>query len=371
MDETERYLRGATRGLWGKEKKALRTELQGHIRIRTKELMVAGFSEAEAERQTLRELGAPGEVSRGMAGVYALQTVVKGAVLSSLLACAGLLTLQQAQAQVQGWFGSTPTTSGAAYLNVAQLNQELSRVGGSLSLAPVNAANGDLGRLNLPGSPLHSSSLQFWPGAVVRQDGQEYLHTLPFLLAMQNLGVPLKISGWKNPTLSAGNVKIEIQTDDWRVLSDLYTRTLPATARGPMWHIPMRNLEPDGTTDEATIRHSGLKAGHIYALVLPVFGQWWTQDLNGNRIEGQSGALNLAVNVLQAQQDGSATFRVYTMTKPFKLVGSEAQFQKMVAPYEHKLSYWTEDDPAPGLLLEMTGKFGPDAYKVLPPSAWK
>lgn len=99
------------------------------------------------------------------------------------------------------------------------------------------------------------------------------------------------------------------------------------------------------------------------------FTDWYVQDATGKRI--RSGSLKLAVNSVQADANGQATFRIYPATQPFKVVNTEAQFLRLTQPYLHNYAYWSDDDPAPALLLELTGKFGPDAYKVLPPGSWK
>ena len=366
MNDTERYLKGATRGLWGKEKKALRTELQGHIRIRTTELMTAGLNQQEAERQTLRELGAPQEVSRGMAGVYAFQTAVKGTLLTSLLACAALLSVQQVQAQVQGVFGNTGNNGSRAYINLAQLKQELARTGGNITL---KEEQGYMGILKFGAEPLKTYKMPTWPGAIYRNDGQDYLDARILMAALHDTGAPLEISGWKNPTIKAGATSITVETDDWRVINELYSTSLWFTARTLSKDMPWHVLEPNGSTEQVTIQNANLKAGHIYALVLPLFTDWYAQDASGKRLA--SGSLNLAVNAVQADADGKATFRIYPTTQPFKVVKDEQQFLSMTRPYLHNYAYWSEETPAPALLLELTGKFDKNAYKVLPPGSWK
>lgn len=365
MNDTEMYLRSATRGLWGKERRALRTELQGHIQVRVSELMVAGFSPAEAERQTLRELGAPQQVSRGMAGVYALSTAIKGTVMTSILAFGVLLTVQQGQAQVKGIFGSVPNGGTSAYVNIEQLKQELTKAGGGISSNP---DKGYMGTLKLPGAPHSPYPMRAWPGTVLQQDGQDYLDIRVLLGSLMSTGAPLHLSGWKNPKMTAGSATIGIETDDWRVINELYAATVFFTNSGmtDFGHIPWRNLDPNGLT-EITIKNSRFKAGHIYALVLPIFTDWYMLDDKGKKTD--TGSLNLTFNAVQVDKDGQAKFRIYDTTQPFKLVPDETKFQKMVQPYVNNYAFWSEKNPAPGLLLELTGNFGPDAYKVLPVTA--
>lgn len=64
-DALSRYLRGATKGL-GRRQQEVRRELIGHIEARVQDFKLAGFGDAEALRQTLRELGEPEYVHLGM-----------------------------------------------------------------------------------------------------------------------------------------------------------------------------------------------------------------------------------------------------------------------------------------------------------------
>jgi len=59
MNARDRYLKQATRGLWGKARWELRIELQGHINERVAEFRLGGLSQEESEHHALRELGAP------------------------------------------------------------------------------------------------------------------------------------------------------------------------------------------------------------------------------------------------------------------------------------------------------------------------
>lgn len=81
-----RYLARATRGLWGRRRALVRSELEGHVRVRSSDLRLAGLSEEEALSQALDELGAPALVSRGMACLYTLPRVTPLLLAGLLLA---------------------------------------------------------------------------------------------------------------------------------------------------------------------------------------------------------------------------------------------------------------------------------------------
>ncbi len=194
---TERYLRQATRGLWGKEKRALRMELQGHIHERIEEFRLGGLSVEEAERQTLRELGAPEQVRHGMLGVHTLPAVGKAGMISLMLASV-LFLWPQTSAQVNGVYHRLPDGGTAAFVDLQQLKTTIEALGGTVD-GPVDNVT-----VTVAGAPrafpLHVAG---WGGATLVQDQRTYLNTDVLLNALLNSGVDLKLSGWNTVTVQA------------------------------------------------------------------------------------------------------------------------------------------------------------------------
>jgi hypothetical protein len=147
MKQTEQYVRQATRGLWGKARRELRAELQGHIAERAQEFRLAGLNQEEAERQTLRELGAPVQVSGGMLDVHTLPALGKAGVLSALLATTLFAALPQGLAQVQSIYGHAENAGPSSYLDFQQLREAVKKAGGEISGPADNAT------ITVPGAP--------------------------------------------------------------------------------------------------------------------------------------------------------------------------------------------------------------------------
>lgn len=82
----ERYLRQATRGLWGRKRREVREELEAHLHDRVMAYRIGGLGEAEAVERALAELGSPQEVSVGMTRIYTLPTVM-GSGAAMAVAC--------------------------------------------------------------------------------------------------------------------------------------------------------------------------------------------------------------------------------------------------------------------------------------------
>lgn len=358
MKPTEQYLRSATRGLWGRAKRELRQELEGHLQVRIQEWRLGGFTEAEAERQTLRELGAPEEVRTGMLGLYTLPALGKGGLASLLTVSLLISILPQGQAQVSSIFAGSPQQGAASYLDFTQLQSELQKSGAALTGTPQNPT------LTVPGAPFSPFPVGNFPGSVLKQQGKTYLQTDALVNALLNSGSDLRLSGWTNPTLQAGKIKIQIQTTDWRVSNRLYGATLytrPELGLG----LPVNLLEPNGDTQDLTLT-GNFQVGKVYALVMPLQGNWTSTGPGGEVID--RGNLMLTTNIAVAKP-GRVTFRMYTEpARHVQPVASLEGFHNLLDPLRNAAARvrWSSQQPAPALVLALSGHFGPDAYQVMP-----
>lgn len=361
MNATERYLKAATRGLWGRQRREVRTELQGHIRLRVRELRLGGLSEAQAERQTLRELGLPAEVSAGMLGVHTLSTLTRGGLASLLAATLLVSTLPWGHAQVNGLFGSawqyveqSPPT---AYLDLTQLQAEVAQAGGRLTSAATGMT------ITVPGMLHRTVPIQAWPGSTFQRQGHTYIQANLVVAALFNSGLDLRLSGWTNPTVQAGRTTIRIQTQDGRVSNDLYKALLftrPELTRD----IPTDLLGADGETRQVTLKGE-FQPGQVYALVTPIFRLWSSAAEQGGK-PLRSGNLNFAIHTAVAQS-GQVTFRIYDQVQHFKLLSSVEAMHRALGPYRDAFLAWDAEHPAPAVVLALSGHFGSDAYTVVPP----
>ncbi len=116
LSSSERYLRQATRGLWGRKQREVREELEAHLHERVMAHRIAGLGEADALERALAELGAPHHVQSGMLRLYVLPTVA-GSGMAVAAACAlviALLPKGVAQEPVSGTFYWPSTACTAA-----------------------------------------------------------------------------------------------------------------------------------------------------------------------------------------------------------------------------------------------------------------
>lgn len=89
---SERYLRRATRGLWGTKRLEVREEIAGHLAERVTAYQIGGLNEQEATERALAELGAPQFVNRGMVRIHTLPTVM-GSSLALIALCLAVVGL--------------------------------------------------------------------------------------------------------------------------------------------------------------------------------------------------------------------------------------------------------------------------------------
>lgn len=97
MNEIDRFLKRATRGLWGQKKRDAQTELRSAVEDKIYRHRLSGLGESEAVRAALRDLGSPATIARDLNHVHTEPQIAR---MTLLLGLTGLLGLQ-AVAQVQ------------------------------------------------------------------------------------------------------------------------------------------------------------------------------------------------------------------------------------------------------------------------------
>ena len=365
MNHTERYLKAATRGLWGAKKRELCAELEGHINERIQEFRLGGLSAEEAERQTLRELGTPRRVSGGMLGVYTVPAVGKAGAVSFLLAAALMTVVPQGLAQVQGIYSSSDNGP-SSYLDFEQLKTEIEKAGGRIS------GQGDATIIDLKDAPQPPQPLSFYgfQRPTLVKDGKTYIQADALFYSLRNSGFRVSLSGWENPVLMAGSWSVRVETKDWQVINSFYAPTVQ-DFNSDLWsklQIPFNLIEPESLNPTISFRGKFQK-DKVYAIIIPKLVYWTGTTSDGKPM---SGNLNLITSASQAQA-ASVQFHVPNEFKDFKLYSNINEFKAALEPYRKEsiapVRQWDAAHPAPVLVLELSGHFGPDAYKVVPPSS--
>jgi hypothetical protein len=75
MTELERFLRNATRGLWGNRKLEIREELEAHVLERAHRHELLGLSREDAISKSLAELGSAQVIRSGLQRTYSAKPI--------------------------------------------------------------------------------------------------------------------------------------------------------------------------------------------------------------------------------------------------------------------------------------------------------
>jgi hypothetical protein len=221
MTDLERFLRQATRGLWGQERQIVRQELESHVRHRAQRYEIDGSSEVEAIKLAIADLGEPREINSGMKGVYTLASTIRAGVMTALIATFTLMGTQLGSAQISAW--SSPTClklSPSGYsVNVKENNKERDF---TLSCEP-NFLWVAVGSLRPTLEPLGIKfadttddyhEVRFpngWPFRITNNGG---ILIFDFVNILKGSNLPIQITGWDNPKITVGKTSFTLGSSE-------------------------------------------------------------------------------------------------------------------------------------------------------------
>ncbi|MVN89309.1 hypothetical protein GO986_21470 [Deinococcus sp. HMF7620] len=91
MSPTDRFVREATRGLWGQRRRDALTELRGAVEDKVYRYRLCGLDQTQAEQAALRDLGSPHAIARDLSRVHTAPLALRATLA---LGIAGLLSFQ-------------------------------------------------------------------------------------------------------------------------------------------------------------------------------------------------------------------------------------------------------------------------------------
>jgi hypothetical protein len=137
--ELERYLKNATRGLWGKKKLEVREELEAHVLERAHKHELLGLTREDAISKSMQELGNARAINQRMMEVYMFsKQLLLGVICTCALASFGIwqmtkatvLHLECSNADQSFHFSGT-TTGTYSRLNLPDQSAILAAINGS------------------------------------------------------------------------------------------------------------------------------------------------------------------------------------------------------------------------------------------------
>jgi hypothetical protein len=248
MTDLERYLRLATWGLWGAQRKIVRAELESHIRHKSWKYQVSGFTELQDIQKALGDLGAPHVVSAGMNRVYTMPYLIRNTLLCATLAALSVSNLSSSVAQVSGttripiqecasgqkeFIVATqpiPCEQDRLWLSLSSLRAVLEPKGVKFSQAPGFPSGTTMTFMRFPETNV-DVTLQPDRELVYRSSsggGQtfitqpDYFSITDLVNALTYAPLPVTISGWDNPELSVGQTKFTLGAPGQTIRGDDY-----------------------------------------------------------------------------------------------------------------------------------------------------
>ena len=355
MNELERYLRHATAGLLGRERRTVRQELEGNIRLRAQELEASGLEPRAALRQALEELGAPGLVTSGMNRVYTLPRLVRTGLAAALgaVAVTAMLSSQAQEVSVSfrgAYYSWQPQL---AFLDANAVQQQLEKAGAkstirsdALSVTFPDAS----GPIRVPFAKPDKPS----PTPFVLFDD--------LVTAAFEAKLPVTLTGWDRVTLAVGRTQLTVGSREQPVAP--YYLYGDAVARG----LGLKQT-PAVPNDQPEVNATGGPGTYILSQLGSNPG--CAHDL---RLPGEPGTAYALVSrsAISSSADGT---RIVTALIDVAATGQNG-LARFYLPYAEirfttdraKVGYTPGSlEPERVMIVRLTGKLGSDAFEpVLP-----
>jgi hypothetical protein len=228
MTDLEKFLRQASRGLWGRERQTVRRELESHIRHRAQRYEVSGSSELEAIKLAIADLGEALEINSGMKGVYSVPTTIRAGVLTAALATFVFMGAQLSTAQVTGTTKFPTPACLEQGMETFKLGQNFMpcQSGFSVSLESLKSVLIPLG-VKFEHSELQDTTVIRFPegksatllgypafpqkdidGTVQITKG--YIPLYVFFEQLRSTNLPISVEGWDNPRITVGQTSFSL-----------------------------------------------------------------------------------------------------------------------------------------------------------------
>ena len=233
MTDLEKFLRQASRGLWGRERQTVRRELESHVRHRANRYEISGSSETEAIKRAIEDLGDARAISAGMRQTYTIPNTIRAGVLLAALTTFVFMGTQLSTAQVTGF-----PTPACLKLNPsgysANMQENLKEQDFALSCEPnylwvaTNSFRSALEPLGVKFTELVMGAyeIRFPNGLPFRTGGNEGILVFDFVEILKKTNLPVKIEGWDNPTITVGKTSFALGSSENKISGSSVYATL-------------------------------------------------------------------------------------------------------------------------------------------------
>ncbi len=231
----ETYLKTATKGLYGRKKLEVKTEIEGNIKELALEYQIAGLSEQQAISQAILDFGEARVLNAGMLTVHTMPKIFKAVLLAGLLSSVALVGVSSSLAEIlTSSVGPYPTcpedltgfsgfcSSSAAWMKLSDFAADVTKAGAiftrnktSFTVTFPNDQAIVVPFKALPDSTIGSATTV--KGDIYFEKSNESWISLTYAIFFQiaqksKLNVTLE--GWENLKLHVGETTLKIVTEN-------------------------------------------------------------------------------------------------------------------------------------------------------------
>jgi hypothetical protein len=231
----EQYLRTATKGLYGRKKLEVKTEIEGNIKELALEYQIAGFSESEAISQAILDFGEARDLNAGMVKVHTMPKMIKAVLLAGLLSSVALVGVSSSLAEIlTSSVGPYPTcpavfydytkigdcSSESAWMRLSDFATDVTKSGGTFTPTTLGFAVKFPDDHEIPISLFETSDLDIDKGQATvkgdvqfQKDQETWVNVTHVIDRIANIStLPVTLEGWENPVLHVGKTTLKLIT---------------------------------------------------------------------------------------------------------------------------------------------------------------
>lgn len=231
----ETYLRTATKGLYGRKKLEVKTEIEGNIKELALEYQIAGLSEQQAISQAILDFGEARDLNAGMVKVHTMPKIIKTVLLAGLLSSVALVGVSSSLAEIlTSSVGPYPTcpvdvfnyatigdcSSDAAWMRLSDFATDVTKAGGEFAPTKTGFIVKFPGDQEIPISLIKSSDFDLGNNlGTIKGDVQFQKNTETWVKVTEVINtiaekstLPVQLEGWENPKLQVGKTTLNLVT---------------------------------------------------------------------------------------------------------------------------------------------------------------
>jgi hypothetical protein len=231
----EQYLRTATKGLYGRKKLEVKTEIEGNIKELALEYQIAGLTQTQAISQAILDFGEARDLNAGMVKVHTMPKMMKAVLLAGLLSSVALVGVSSSLAEIlTSSVGPYPTcpqefyhetkigdcSNEAAWMRLSDFANDVTKAGGAFTPTKLGFTVKFPDDHEIPISLFETSDLNIYEGqATIKGDVQfqknqetwvNVTHVIDRIANQSTL--PITLEGWGNPVLRVGKTTLKLIT---------------------------------------------------------------------------------------------------------------------------------------------------------------